>query len=74
MTGYDRGPLMKQELVFERFIAKNMAMKHPLTMRNLRNIQCRNTGRKGSVELCYCRTEVAKNVPAIKKEVMKGFV
>ena len=74
VTGYDRGPLMKQELVFERLMAKNMAMKHPLTMRNLQDIQCQNTGRKGSVELCYCRTEVAKNVPAIKKESKKDFV
>ena len=74
MAGYDRGPLMKQELEFERLFVRNMAMRHPISMRILQDIQRQNSGRKDSLALCYCRTEVARDVSAVSLEFKKGFV
>ncbi|KAF2631222.1 hypothetical protein BU25DRAFT_481786 [Macroventuria anomochaeta] len=74
LDGYERGPLMRQELEFERLFVKNMAMRHPLTMRMLQDIQRQNSGRKGSVKLCYCGTEMVPNAQKMKTESNKGFV
>ncbi|KAF1928108.1 uncharacterized protein M421DRAFT_101453 [Didymella exigua CBS 183.55] len=74
LDGYDRGPLIKQEIEFERLFAKNMAFKHGLTTKMLQGIQQQNDNVKGSVQLCYCRTAVMPKVSEIKKEFGNGFV
>ncbi|KAJ4334699.1 hypothetical protein N0V95_009100 [Ascochyta clinopodiicola] len=58
--GYERGPLMKQELSFRRMYLKNAAIDHPLTMRVLQGIQYEELDDKGSLKQrhCYCDTEI----------------
>lgn len=57
LVGCDRGPLMKQELEFDRLFQKNMSMKNPLTWVELQKIQRQTFGPKGSVPICYCQIE-----------------
>jgi hypothetical protein len=73
LDGYERGPLMKQELEFERLLIKNAAMKHPVTMRMLSDIQLQNANLKDAFPVCYCHVEV-RNVSDLEKEFSKGFV
>lgn len=74
LEGYDRDPLMKQEAEFERLFVKNTTMRHQLTTKMLRDIQCQNDGGKGSVQLCYCKTAVLPKVSEITKRFGNGFV
>jgi hypothetical protein len=74
LDGYERGPLMKQEIEFERLFSKNMNMKHELTTKMLQEIQRENDSLKGSVQLCYCRTAVLPKVSEIEKEFGDGSV
>lgn len=69
-SGYERGPLMNQELEYERMALKNTAMRHPLTMRMLRNI---TPNLKGCTTLCYCSTAV-QDMARTDTEAAKGFV
>ncbi|XPS99467.1 hypothetical protein M3J09_008642 [Ascochyta lentis] len=73
--GYERGPLMKQESDFERMFVKNLAMKRPLTMRMLQDIQYLSTGSDNSDELryCYCYTET-NNPSELTREFNKDIV
>jgi hypothetical protein len=73
LEGYERGPLMKQEFEFDQLFVKNVAIKHPITMRMLLDIQCHSNGRKDTLKLCYCYTEV-QNLSEVGKEFSKGFV
>lgn len=74
LDGYDRGPLMKQELEFERLFLKNISLKHPLTTRTLQDIQRLHFGPKGSIQMCYCQVEVPCTISGIRKEFSKGHV
>ncbi|KAJ8112033.1 hypothetical protein OPT61_g5508 [Boeremia exigua] len=74
LDGYERGPLMKKELEYQRLFTKNAFIRHPLTPNMLQDIQHQNAGPKGSVKLCYCQTETLPNVRDIKKEFAKGYV
>ena len=55
--GYNPGPLMEQERLFERIRQKNKAMKQQLTMGMLLEFQRSNIDRKGVVYMCYCHDE-----------------
>ncbi|KAF3043998.1 hypothetical protein E8E12_005497 [Didymella heteroderae] len=74
LAGYDRGPLMKQEVEFERLFVKNKTLKHDLTSEMLQGIQRRNDSLKGSVRLCYCRTAVLPKISEINKELGSSSV
>lgn len=74
LDGYDRGPLMKQEVEFERLFVKNTSMRHQLTTKVLRDIQRQYDDGKGSVQLCYCKTAVLPKVSEITKRLGNGFV
>ncbi|KAJ4379614.1 hypothetical protein N0V86_004795 [Didymella sp. IMI 355093] len=74
LDGYERGPLMKQEIEFERLFFRNMNLKDELTTKMLQEIQRENDMLKGSMQLCYCRTAVLPKVSEIKKEFGDGSV
>lgn len=74
LNGFERGPLMKQELRFQQLLAKNLVMRHPLTMSTLQAFQQKSSGVLGSVKLCYCQVEVSQDVDEVCKEFSKGYV
>ncbi|KAJ4989110.1 hypothetical protein SVAN01_05372 [Stagonosporopsis vannaccii] len=74
LDGFDRGPLMKQELEFKRLFQKNTSMKHPLTLKKLQDVQHQKFDPQGSVQLCYCQIKIARTASAINKEFSKGYV
>lgn len=74
LDGYDRGPLMKQELEFERLFLKNMTLKHDLTSEMLQAIQRQKDSLEGAVQMCYCRTAVLPKISEISKEFGNSFV
>ena len=74
LKGYERGPLMKQEIEFERLFLKNMALKHDLTSEMLQVMQRKDDSVEGAVQLCYCRSAVLPKVSGICKEFGNGYV
>lgn len=69
VNGSERGPLMMQELEFQRRLARNLAMKHPLNMSMLQDIQRQNSGPPGSVKVCYCMGEEIPFARGAKDEI-----
>lgn len=53
--GYDRGPLMEQERLFDRLLHKNKVIKQKITRRMLQNIQ--REFERGPV-MCFCQDTI----------------
>ncbi|KAF1362656.1 hypothetical protein EJ07DRAFT_105810, partial [Lizonia empirigonia] len=71
--GFERGPLMKQELDYKRKLFKNMITGRPLTIDVLQGIHSRSNGSEDSIKMCYCITEV-QNMSEVDKELGTGIV
>lgn len=74
LKGYERGPLMKQEIEFERLFLKNMTLKHDLTPEVLQAMQRKDDLVEGAVQLCYCRRAVLPKASGVCKESSNGYV
>lgn len=57
LNGLERGPLMMQELEFERRFVLNMATRQSFNVAVLQDIGLQSLKSSRPVELCYCRAE-----------------
>lgn len=60
--GYNPGPLMEQERIFERIRQKNKVMKQQITRNMLLNFQRKNNDREGITYMCYCHDEAPEHL------------
>jgi hypothetical protein len=69
-NGYSPGPLMAQELRFERLYAKNGFIKQELTQHMLQDIQRTCFESPSTKFMCYCRAAVPKKGSPAKETVV----